>query len=69
MDQTPSDEPVMAYYDITWGYRISNGTLDGGRRRAGHTKEIDGYPNEQGLDQGDRGLMLLLPSMMLEQHG
>ena len=55
MTQTPNGEPVIAYYDLTHGaLGLATGTLNNGTASWNH-EEIDGYPNEQGLDQGDRG--------------
>ena len=55
MDQTPNGEPVIAYYDVTHGaIGLATGTINSGAVSWSH-QEIDGYPNEQGLDQGDRG--------------
>ncbi len=55
MDQTPDGNPVIAYYDITHGaLGLATGTINGDSVSWEH-EEIDGYPDEQGLDSGDRG--------------
>jgi hypothetical protein len=55
MTKTPEGNPVIAYYDVTHGaLGLATGTLNDGSVSWEH-EEIDGYPNEQGLDQGDRG--------------
>ena len=55
MAQTPDGQPIIAYYDITHGaLGLATGTLNGTAVSWEH-QEIDGYPNEQGLDSGDRG--------------
>lgn len=55
MDKTAEGNPVIAYYDVTHGaLGLATGTLGDGAVSWDH-EEIDGYPNEQGLDQGDRG--------------
>jgi hypothetical protein len=55
MDVTPEGQPVIAYYDSTHGaLGLATGTLSENGVTWSH-EEIDGYPNEQGLDQGDRG--------------
>ena len=55
MTHCSTGEPVIAYYDVTQGgLGLAIGTLDGSEIKWSH-QGIDGYPNEQGLDEGDRG--------------
>ena len=56
MDVNPSGQPVLAYYDNTHGaLGIATGTISDDGQVSWSHEEIDGYPNEQGLDEGDRG--------------
>ena len=53
---TINDGPAVVYYDTTRGaIGLATGTVSGSDVLWNH-EEIDGYPNEQGLDEGDRGL-------------
>ena len=53
---TLNDAPAVVYYDTTRGaLGLATGTISGSDVFWSH-QEIDGYPNEQGLDEGDRGL-------------
>lgn len=66
MDATPDGQPLIAYYDTTHGaLGLATGTLRNGSITWSH-EEIDGYPNEQGLDQGDRGAYA---SMVVDDAG
>ena len=48
-------QPLIAYYDTTHGaLGMATGTITDSGVNWTH-EEIDGYPNEQGLDEGDRG--------------
>jgi hypothetical protein len=56
MTITRDGNPAVVYYDTTQGgIGIAIGTISGDSVSWAH-EEIDGYPNEQGLDEGDRGL-------------
>ena len=56
MAKTSNGSPVLSYYDITQGgLGVATGSLDGSEVTWSH-ESVDGFPNEQGLDQGDRGL-------------
>ena len=56
MTITRDGNPAVVYYDSTQGgIGIAYGSLENGEISWTH-EEVDGYPNEQGLDEGDRGL-------------
>ena len=56
MTQNSAGEALVVYYDVTQGgLGLATGTLDGSSVTWTH-EQIDGYPNEQGLDEGNRGL-------------
>lgn len=49
-------EPLLVYYDVSkGGLGLAVGALTEDGVKWSHN-QIDGYPNEQGLDEGDRGL-------------
>jgi hypothetical protein len=59
MDTAPDGKPVIAYYDVTdggVGFAVGNVYLNGEIEWA--HEEVDGYPDSQGLDSGDRGKYL-----------
>lgn len=56
MTQNSAGEVLVVYYDVTQGgIGLATGVLDGSDVTWTH-EQIDGYPNEQGLDEGNRGL-------------
>jgi hypothetical protein len=55
MTSNADGQPLIAYYDTTHGaLGLATGTITDNGVSWTH-EEIDGYPNEQGLDEGDRG--------------
>lgn len=67
LDSAPDGRPVMAYYDVDQGaveFAIGNVFLDGAIEW--ERESIDGYPDAEGLDPGDRGPWL---SMIVAPDG
>ena len=56
MDQCTTGEVLLAYYDVSQGGLGLAIGKTGEEEISWSHQEIDGYPNEQGLDEGDRGL-------------